>query len=183
MKRHPHLWNSQLQGWVTGSDPPTVKVLAPSSWNVSGASYRSTFTVQPPSVELASRTFNELSGLLFPNHRESKAAFAQLSPKELLDCRVPHITNAPLAAAPGSRSSDMNRHYAYINHLELWDLHHELNQYSRLPRYNQPNEDNVQSDAIAAMRPCVISPVNTVFHDRFVSFSIECKSENSRVCI
>ena len=128
VKRHPHLWNSQLQGWVTGSDPPTVKVLAPSSWNVSGASYRSTFTVQPPSVELASRTFNELSGLLFPNHRESKAAFAQLSPKELLDCRVPHITNAPLAAAPGSRFSDMNRHHAYINHLELWDLHHELNQ-------------------------------------------------------
>jgi len=115
----------------------------------------------------------------------------QLSPKGLLDFPVPQIANASLAPAHASPSSESNRHYAHLNHIELWQLPEDLSKYSGLAmeaRYSPPNEDrslvaSVESDAIVAMRHYIIGPVNTVFHDRFPSFRIECKSENSSTVI
>jgi len=109
---------------------------------------------------------SQLTAPGFPRDRDSQATHAQLSPKGLLDFPVPQIANTPIAPGHASPSSESNRHYAYLNHIELWP--EDLSKYSGLAtevRYSPPNEDRslvagVESDAMAELRHYIIVITN-----------------------
>jgi len=187
----PHFWNSPHPAWIkVPSSPPTVNVQAASPTPYALPSTSQT----PPPAHLTLNTnlgISQITTLGFPRDRNSQATYAQLSLKRLLHFPVLQIANTPLAPAHASPSSESNRHYAHLNHIELGQLPEDLSKYSGLAtevRYSPPNKDrslvaSVKSDAIVAMRPYIIGPINTVFHDRFPSFRIECKSKNSSTVI
>ena len=180
-----HEWHSYGQGWAVVASLPAVSVLPASP---PGA------YVSPPGPSslpghLSVAGMNQLTSPSFPHARDVGMAYGQLSAKQLLDYPLPYIAVIGLEDGVVSPSSRINRHFAYINHLDEWPLPEDLSLYSNLPTdaaYYPPNEDgslaaNVESDAIAAMRHYIIGPVNVVLRNRFTSYNILCKSENSSV--